>query len=58
MKKKFPKLNVTLELHDDTIMVRETSTSELKKAKTFKASEVMDKFNQLIKVYSAKEKIA
>lgn len=55
MKKSFPKLNITLEVSDDTIMVRETSTSMLMKAKTFPVSEVMDKYNHLLKVYAEKE---
>ena len=55
MKKTFPKLNLIIELSDDTILIRETSTGELLKAKTFKASEVLDKYQSLIKSYSEKE---
>jgi hypothetical protein len=58
MKKSFPKLNITLEVADDTIMVRETSTSMLIKAKTFPVAEVMDKYKHLVKVYDQKEAIA
>ena len=55
MKKTFPKLNLTIELSNDTILLRETSTNDLLRAKTFKASEVLDKYQSLIKSYGEKE---
>jgi len=55
MKKTFPKLNLTIELSNDTILLRETSTNDLLRAKTFKASEVLDKYHSLIKSYGEKE---
>lgn len=55
MKKTFPKLNLTIELSNDTILVRETSSNDLLRAKTFKASEVLEKYQSLIKSYGEKE---
>jgi len=55
MKKTFPKLNLTLELSDDTILVRETSTNDLLRAKIFKPDEVLERYQSLIKSYAEKE---
>jgi hypothetical protein len=55
MKKNFPNLNLTLELADDIIMVRETSTTELLKAKTFPVGEVMEQWRRLVNIYTERE---
>lgn len=55
MKKSFKKLNLTIELDDDTILIRETSTSMLLKAKSFRVDEVLGKYNSLIETYQQKE---
>ena len=55
MKKTFTKLNISLELENDIIMVREISTLNLLKAKTFPVSEAVTKFNELVKIYAEKE---
>jgi hypothetical protein len=55
MKKSFKKLNLTIELDDDTILIRETSTLMLLKAKSFRVDEVLGKYNSLIETYQQRE---
>ena len=46
----------TFELANDTVLIRETTTNELLKAKTFRAHEAVDKFNAICKHWEAKFK--
>jgi len=46
----------TFELANDTVLIRETATNELLKAKTFRAHEAVDKFNAICKHWEAKFK--
>jgi len=46
----------TFELANDTVLIRETATNELLKAKTFRAHEAVDKFNAICKHREAKFK--
>lgn len=55
MQKSFNKLGITIKLIDDTISIYDSRTDELLKSKTFKASDVVDRYNHLVEVYSQKE---
>jgi hypothetical protein len=55
MKKTFPKLNLSIELSDDTIMFSELKSSMLLKAVTLSVFEAVEKFNYLVNLYSTKE---
>jgi len=46
----------TFELANDTLLISETATGELLKAKTFKAHEAVSKFNATCKHFEAKLK--
>jgi hypothetical protein len=55
MKKTFPKLNLSIELSNDTIMFSELKSSMLLKAVTCSVLEAVEKFNYLVNLYSTKE---
>ncbi|NBU48176.1 hypothetical protein EB118_19050 [bacterium] len=55
MKKNFPKLNLSLKLCDDTIMLSELKTDILIKAVTVSVFEAVEKFNYFANLYSIKE---
>lgn len=46
--------DITIQLVDDTVMIRDAKTNNLLRAKTFKAHEAMDKYKELIQIYQKK----
>jgi len=43
--------DLTIELNDDTVMIRDTKSLELLKAKTFRPHEAVDKYKEIVKLY-------
>ncbi len=52
MKKVFK--DITIELEDDTVFIRNSKTNDLLKARVFRAHEAVEKFEELCKVYQKK----
>jgi hypothetical protein len=46
--------DITIELADDTILIRDAKSLELLRAKVFKPHEAVEKYHELVKIYREK----